>query len=65
MARERVSANQAEPGELQRLQRWAQEVRGRGACRHPDGASGFLLSALRVFGSDFAGHRTHGRGGLG
>ena len=62
---ERVSANQAEPGELQRLQRWAQEVRGRGACRHPDGASGFLLSALRVFGSDFAGHRTHGRGGLG
>jgi NADH:ubiquinone oxidoreductase subunit F (NADH-binding) len=62
---ERIAANQAEPGELRRLHRWATEVRGRGACHHPDGASELLLSALRVFGPDFENHRRHGRGGLG
>jgi len=31
-------------------------VRGRGACAHPDGVSGFVLSALDVFADDLATH---------
>jgi NADH:ubiquinone oxidoreductase subunit F (NADH-binding) len=31
------------------LARWAGEVAGRGACRHPDGASAFISSTLTVF----------------
>lgn len=45
--------------DLQRLQRWSQDVRGRGACKHPDGAALFLSSALQVFAAEFAGHRAH------
>ncbi|MDQ6772707.1 MAG: proton-conducting membrane transporter [Candidatus Dormibacteraeota bacterium] len=45
----RVAAGGAAPADLERLRRWSGEVRGRGACRHPDGASGFLQSALEVF----------------
>ena len=44
------------PNDLVRLRSWATEVRGRGACRHPDGAAGFVLSALDVFQSEFARH---------
>ena len=62
---ERIAANQAEDGELERLRRWAREVRGRGACHHPDGASEFLLSALGLFQAEFESHRPHGRGALG
>jgi NADH:ubiquinone oxidoreductase subunit F (NADH-binding) len=43
-----------EPDDLARLWRWSAEVRGRGACRHPDGAAGLLQSALRVFAHEFA-----------
>ena len=35
--------------DLPRLRRWLGEIEGRGACRHPDGAVGFLASALDVF----------------
>ena len=38
------------------LERWAGQVRGRGACRHPDGATGFVLSALSVFAREVEGH---------
>jgi NADH:ubiquinone oxidoreductase subunit F (NADH-binding) len=37
--------------------RWATEVRGRGACHHPDGAARFTQSALAVFGSEIESHR--------
>ena len=50
----RLAARRAEPADLERLQRWSSEVRGRGACRHPDGAAAFLQSALRVFAHEFA-----------
>lgn len=46
---------------LKRLQRWSAEVRGRGACKHPDGAVMFLSSALEVFADEFARHRPHTR----
>lgn len=45
--------------DLNRLRRWAVDVRGRGACRHPDGAVIFLSSALQTFASEFANHSPH------
>lgn len=44
----------------QRIRRWAEMVRGRGACRHPDGAGGFLLSAVEAFADHVEGHLRHG-----
>jgi NADH:ubiquinone oxidoreductase subunit F (NADH-binding) len=32
-----------------RIVRWSSQVTGRGACRHPDGATRFVASALEVF----------------
>jgi NADH:ubiquinone oxidoreductase subunit F (NADH-binding) len=46
--------------EQDRLLRWTAEVRGRGACHHPDGAARFVESALSVFGGEIEAHR-HGR----
>jgi NADH:ubiquinone oxidoreductase subunit F (NADH-binding) len=55
----RIAQTGSNTTDLARLQRWATEVRGRGACKHPDGAATFLASALRVFAGEFAHHRTH------
>jgi NADH:ubiquinone oxidoreductase subunit F (NADH-binding) len=49
----------AHPDDLDRIARWADQLVGRGACRHPDGAVGLLHSGLRTFGDEFA---AHGRG---
>ena len=57
---DRIATGTAEPDDLERIRRWSGEIRGRGACRHPDGAAGFLLSALRVFGDDVAHHHRPG-----
>jgi len=40
-----------------RLIRFMDEIAGRGACRHPDGAIRMVTSALHVFGADVAKHR--------
>jgi len=45
---ERLAAVQSRY-ERKQLSRWIQQVRGRGACRHPDGAAAFATSALKVF----------------
>jgi hypothetical protein len=37
--------------------RWTSEVRGRGACHHPDGAVRFIESALSVFAADIERHQ--------
>ena len=37
--------------------RWTAEVRGRGACHHPDGAARFVESALDVFSTEIDWHR--------
>lgn len=42
------------------LTRWASEVAGRGACRHPDGAARFIMSTLAVFEHEVAEHLRHG-----
>jgi NADH:ubiquinone oxidoreductase subunit F (NADH-binding) len=55
----RIAQRGSDPDDMRRLHRWATEVRGRGACRHPDGAVMFLASALEVFGHEFATHTTH------
>ena len=40
-----------------RIERWADEIRGRGACHLPDGAIRMVISALDVFADDVAAHR--------
>ena len=39
-----------------RLERFFEQVRGRGACRHPDGAVRLVASALDVFADDVTAH---------
>jgi NADH:ubiquinone oxidoreductase subunit F (NADH-binding) len=58
---ERIQAGRPVAGELERLRRWVGEIPGRGACHHPDGATGFLRSALARFGADFEHHQPHRR----
>jgi ferredoxin len=50
-------------GALEVARRSAGAVRGRGACRHPDGTARFALSALDAFPADLAAHVF--RGGCG
>lgn len=47
----------AHPNERARLERWCNEVRGRGACHHPNGAIRLVESALHVFGHQLETHR--------
>jgi NADH:ubiquinone oxidoreductase subunit F (NADH-binding) len=47
----------AHVSERDRVLRWLSEVRGRGACHHPDGAVRFVESALAVFDDDIDTHR--------
>jgi NADH:ubiquinone oxidoreductase subunit F (NADH-binding) len=55
----RVARGEGGHEDLERLHRWSSEVRGRGACRHPDGAVTLLRSALQVFSYDFQHHSAH------
>ncbi len=43
--------------ERERVLRWSAEIRGRGACHHPDGAARFVESALSVFGDELVSHQ--------
>jgi NADH:ubiquinone oxidoreductase subunit F (NADH-binding) len=52
-----LASGVAHPHERERVLRWAGDIRGRGACHHPDGAVRFVESALRVFGGDVASHQ--------
>lgn len=53
----RLAAGQPQRDDLARLERWSRQLAGRGACRHPDGAVGQLLSSLRVFGPEWELHQ--------
>jgi NADH:ubiquinone oxidoreductase subunit F (NADH-binding) len=55
-----VADGMAHPRERARVERWAEEITGRGACHHPNGATRFVLSALRVFAAEIEDHQ-HGR----
>jgi NADH:ubiquinone oxidoreductase subunit F (NADH-binding) len=56
----RVALGAGVPGDLERLARWVLEIRGRGACRHPDGATLFAASALEVFADELRRHFRNG-----
>jgi NADH:ubiquinone oxidoreductase subunit F (NADH-binding) len=53
----RIAGGTARTDDLERVTRWAGQLAGRGACRHPDGAVGLLHSGLRVFADEFAAHQ--------
>ena len=53
---ERPTGNEAEA-----IKRWARQVQGRGACRHPDGAARFVASAIDVFSVEIEHHRSRQR----
>jgi NADH:ubiquinone oxidoreductase subunit F (NADH-binding) len=52
----RLANGTPERDDLVRIERWSRQLAGRGACRHPDGAVGQLLSSLRVFGPEWELH---------
>jgi NADH:ubiquinone oxidoreductase subunit F (NADH-binding) len=52
----RLARGRADVALMARLQRRLQEVNGRGACRHPDGAVQLVRSALSVFAADVRVH---------
>jgi NADH:ubiquinone oxidoreductase subunit F (NADH-binding) len=52
----RLSGSRPDPQLLSRLVRRLDQVDGRGACHHPDGAVGMVRSALHVFAADVATH---------
>jgi NADH:ubiquinone oxidoreductase subunit F (NADH-binding) len=56
-ATHRISTRRAASDDLARIERWSRQLAGRGACRHPDGAAGLLLSALDTFGEEFRRHQ--------
>ena len=56
-----LAAGTASGGERERVLRWAADIRGRGACHHPDGAVRFVRSALREFGDELGADVEAGR----
>ena len=60
-ATRRLASGSPAQDDLGRVDRWAGQVLGRGACHHPDGAVGLLRSALDVFADEFARHQARGR----
>jgi NADH:ubiquinone oxidoreductase subunit F (NADH-binding) len=54
-----LASGAAHSQERRRIERWCEEVKGRGACHHPDGATRFILSSLEVFSSEIVDHLEH------
>lgn len=52
----RLSRGEARRDDIANLERWAGQVRNRGACRHPDGAVGLLVSAFDTFADELLRH---------
>jgi NADH:ubiquinone oxidoreductase subunit F (NADH-binding) len=57
---EQLCAGRTDRRDLKRLDRYAQEISGRGACHHPDGAVRLVRSALHTFAPDVRRHLTEG-----
>jgi len=55
-----IAGCQAGEAVYRRLEERLAILPGRGACRHPDGAVRFAVSALRVFGSHLSVHERAG-----
>ena len=52
-----VHRGAADPSAPADIRRWSAMVKGRGACRLPDGAAAFLESGLEVFAAEVAEHQ--------
>jgi NADH:ubiquinone oxidoreductase subunit F (NADH-binding) len=52
----RLAAGRADRGDLARTHRWCDQIDGRGACHHPDGAVRNVQSVLEVFADDVERH---------
>ena len=59
-ALESVVAGRASRQVWSDVRRWIGQVRGRGACHHPDGTIRFISSSLRAFGEQWDDHAAHG-----
>lgn len=55
-----LATGTAGDGAAQNIARLISLTRGRGACRHPDGAVRLVESAAQVFGEELADHARHG-----
>jgi NADH:ubiquinone oxidoreductase subunit F (NADH-binding) len=51
-----LASGRCSRADLRRLDRYAGEIAGRGACHHPDGAVRLAVSALRTFAPDVQRH---------
>ena len=60
-----LRAGEAGSGDLARLRRWSQVLRGRGACGTLDGAANLAASLLGQFGDSVTSHAGGGCGGCG
>jgi NADH:ubiquinone oxidoreductase subunit F (NADH-binding) len=56
-----IVAGSASPDALGDLERWCALSRGRGACAHPDGVAGLIMSTLALFTADLLEHARYGR----
>jgi NADH:ubiquinone oxidoreductase subunit F (NADH-binding) len=56
----RFAGGRTQAGDGEQLVRWMDMVRGRGACRHPDGVVRMLTSAIRLFRQEFEAHARRG-----
>ncbi|MFP5313532.1 MAG: NADH-ubiquinone oxidoreductase-F iron-sulfur binding region domain-containing protein [Actinomycetes bacterium] len=52
----RIAGGERNPRLAPELDRLGRLVSGRGACRHPEGTTGLVSSALEVFAADFRAH---------
>lgn len=52
----RIAGGETNPRLTSELDRLGRLVSGRGACRHPEGTTGLVSSALEVFAADFRAH---------
>jgi NADH:ubiquinone oxidoreductase subunit F (NADH-binding) len=51
-----IASGRAAPGTHEWVARWSDDVVGRGACHHPDGAARLVSSCLDVFGAEIDRH---------
>jgi NADH:ubiquinone oxidoreductase subunit F (NADH-binding) len=58
---QRFADGRTDPGDGERLVRWIEMVRRRGACAHPDGVARMLASATILFREELEAHARRGR----
>jgi NADH:ubiquinone oxidoreductase subunit F (NADH-binding) len=56
VAMSRLALGDADRGDISRIHRWCDQIDGRGACHHPDGAVHNVRTALEAFAPDAERH---------